>query len=522
MRVRTYDRQQAAPNTAGGVLMQGAGTAELGQARALANVGTVTGQIAAANNEIDARLRASERSLKLGRLKLDYELQAGALLEQRATDPTRYGTLAEDMGKVRGQLRDQTLKLAGDDEFLRQSLSHELTQLDMRADIETRRLARTQQIDYSKSVMRSALDDYSRMHARSTPADRIDIEREVEGLIGAQVHAGIISAEDGVKLAISWSSDAAANDIMQQMQDPGQIRQLQSKLLDPNEYPALAPEERTRLQGTVDRLIEQDDRERIRLAEKSERDAERAFKDAQAQNAAGFRVRIMEGLGSERELTMALETGQIDLPAFNSLLPALQAEREQRDDPTRVVQLQRAVGDGSATEAQVWSAYADGGLSKDTALALMKQVESVRRGGGVLARDDVQRQRAHIDAMVGGVRGPLAVLDSASSQRVANAVRDYDERVAAEYDRAKAEGRPFNPKAIADEIVDLYRASPPDRLALPRPRYAGSRPASIEDVQLVRQRTAEALLAGDILPAQAAEQERLLQQYEAALTPVMP
>ncbi|MCB1631040.1 MAG: hypothetical protein KDI23_04365 [Pseudomonadales bacterium] len=519
MRVRAYDRQVAAPSTAGGVLLQGAGTAEQGQARGLATVGEVTAEVARANNELDARLRASERSLKAGRLKLDYELKAGALLEQRSADPTLYGSLSQDMAKARGKLRDQTLQLAGDDELLRRALTHEIDQLDQRAAIETRRIARTQQIDVTKGVMTSTLADYARLYAGSSPADRASIATEVNDIIGAQVHAGIVSAEEGVKLSMGWQSDVEANDIMQQMQDPGQIRQLQAELLDPGIYPALAPDDRTRLQGMVDRLIEQDDRERIRLAEKAERDAERALKDAQDARAAEFRVGIMEGAVGERDLTMALETGQIDLQAFNSLLPALQAEREQRDDPTRVVRLQRDIGDGTASEAQVWSAYADGALSKGTAVALMKQAESVRRGGGVLARDDVQRQRAYVDATVGGMRGPLAVLDSASSQRVANAIREYDERVAAEYDRAKADGRPFDPKAVADAVVDLYRPSPPDRLALPRPLFAGERPSSLEDVQAVRQRTAEAAFSGDITPEQAAEQERLLQQYEEALAP---
>lgn len=337
---------------------------------------------------------------------------------------------------------------------------------------------------------------------------------------GAQA-AGWDAAKEEAELR-KWTGMMEGNAVRRRLADPAQVEGLYAQLLDESQFPGLDPKTRTTLIGQAATQVERVQRDRIAAAERADRLAERAVKDMQATNAGQLRVGIMGGEVTEQQLTTMLQERKISLKDFNQLLPALRGEIEQNDDPDSVVSLTKDIYDGTADERYVWQAYADGRLSKDTATRLMSTIESVRKGGGVLGRDDVKRGREFVDQMVGGTRGPLAILDSQSSQRVASALRDYDEAVQAEDEAARAEGRPPDFKRITDDVVSRYK--PDDQVtlsALPRP-YGYTGPRAQIDIEGAKAAVADAYDRGDLSAAQMAEQAALLRQYEDILNRPKP
>jgi hypothetical protein len=319
-----------------------------------------------------------------------------------------------------------------------------------------------------------------------------------------------------------WTGMMEGNAVRRQLADPNKVEGLYASLLDESQFPGLDPKTRTTLITQAATQVERVQRDRISAAERADRQAERAVKESQAGNAAQFRVGIMAGEVSESQLTAALQERRISLKDFNQLLPAMRGEVEQTDDPDTVVSLTKDLYDGTADERYVWQAYADGRLSKDTATRLMSTVESVRKGGGVLGRDDVKRGREDVDQLVGGTRGPLAILDTQSTQRVRSALRDYDEAIQAEDEAARAEGRQPDFRRIADEIVARWKPDDQATLsALPRP-YGYSGPRAQLNVEEAKAAIADAFDRGELSPAQIAEQVELLKQYETILNRPKP
>lgn len=278
-------------------------------------------------------------------------------------------------------------------------------------------------------------------------------------------------------------------------------RGLQVDLLDSAKYPGMQENERTRLLAQAGRMIEQEDREKTRALEHADRIQERAMKERQAQTAAGARLAVLSGNVGERDLEGMLQRREITLDDFDSLHRALTTEGAGSDDPSTVVNLQRDIPAGIATEAQVMSAWGDGRLSKTTAVDMLGKVDQARRNGGPLASEESKAARRYIDDNVGGVRGPLAVLDTESSQRVAAATREFEDRVLA--------GE--KPRAVSDDIVHRYAPVTSRPSQAPRFLVGGY---NDPDIEATRQATAQALAEGRLDPDEAAAQAALLQQYE--------
>lgn len=321
---------------------------------------------------------------------------------------------------------------------------------------------------------------------------------EAEALIDA---AGPAAGWDAAKVATEKlrrrGSMLASNASVRLREDP---RGLQADLLDETRYPGMDPRARERLLAQADRLIEQTDRERIRLTEKAERDQERAVKDAQADRAAQFRVRAMDGDVGEADLVIALERRDISLEQFNQLLTGLRTEDAGVDDPRTFVDLTRAISDGDAEERDVWSAYQDGRLSKSSAASLLDRVEQVRKAGGPLSTDVAKRARQHVDNIVGGVRGIAVTLGGEDAERLAGAIREYDERVMTGEE----------PWQVADSVTARYGLGSVKPRRAPRYLVGGY---SAPDIDATAAATVEALTRGEITEQQAIEEDRLLEEW---------
>lgn len=287
-------------------------------------------------------------------------------------------------------------------------------------------------------------------------------------------------------------------------------------LLDASKTEWLDEGTRTSLLDRADRLIEAEQRERIAASERAERQAERAMKDRQEANAGAFLVGVLKGEVTEPQLIRALEDRAISASDAKTLISTLRTEAEEADDPSAALTLRQGVYDGSAGLKDIQQAFQSKLISQGTAEELMAAAQTVRTQSGPLAQEDVSMARRFVDESVGGVRGPMAILDPESSRRTASAVREFDRLVQEEFARAQSEGKPFNAQGVAEDVVSRYQLADPGVTALPLPRYAVGDRRTL-DLQATRQATAEALARGEIDRATAASESRLLQQYEQAL-----
>lgn len=227
--------------------------------------------------------------------------------------------------------------------------------------------------------------------------------------------------------------------------------------------------------------IEAQRRENVRLAEKAERDAEDAIEDAQEQRAAELFDRITEGALSDRQLDEELNKRTIKGNDYIMLRRTLESEAAPEDDPDVYRILLEDAHDEVLTEDRIFAARANGLIRDETMRDLLGRIDRVM--------DEGEREALeYIRANVGGVRGPLAILDSQASQREAMAIREARSRM----DQGE------NVWNVADDIVKRFRPDDPDVSAMPRPMFPEGNPDTLEGIEASSARTVQAFQAGEI------------------------
>ena len=290
--------------------------------------------------------------------------------------------------------------------------------------------------------------------------------------------------------------------------DLGNFAGARDVLADERYFADLPGDQRQTLSAAID-TAEDARNERV---EKVRRDAEAVAKESREQTAAALTLGIAEGATTEGKLIEALRGRLIDRSQFNQLSNALASGQEGADHPVAALALRADALDGRAGVVEILNSHAAGEITLGTAEELLGVADQVSRRGGVLARADVRGARAIVDQTIGGVRAPLAVLDSAASERTQNALREFDARIR----QAGDKGAPFEPFAIADEVVEAYRLTPPSPTAFRKPKYlVGTR--AKPNVDETMRRTLGALDNGLITPEEAMEELRNLDRIEDAL-----
>ena len=252
----------------------------------------------------------------------------------------------------------------------------------------------------------------------------------------------------------------------------------------------------------------------LREQERAERLADKAAKASREDLELSYINRILAGeIVSEGDIIADGRTRNLDGGQVNRLVTMLRSEGAVEDDPLLLLTINDAVQNADPNAMNHIVTGMEAGLLKPaTAASLVRNLNEAERRGGPMARDDVKRARRYLDQVVGGVRGPLAVLDTASSIRVANATRAFDETIRA----LEEKGAQYNASAVADEIAQQYRLVEEPISAMPKPRYlVGSR--STPDVDATRQETLRALDSGEISPEEASVELELLERIEDAM-----
>lgn len=263
-----------------------------------------------------------------------------------------------------------------------------------------------------------------------------------------------------------------------------------------------------RLRYETDTRAEAASNERVRARAEQERLDDQARKDAQTANAADLRAGIMNGTISETVLTDSLTRRDITLTDFNGLLGALRTASAPTDDTELVLQMLVGIREGWRGTDDVLAAR--GAFTTDTVKELLGLADEVQRRGGPLGREDVRRDLAEIDALVGGDRTAFgALLNPANAEKAINAQRDYIARVRAGDDPATAR----------QAVLDRFRPTPPSLEALGRSPYwqgprGGTRAELVARLDEAKRAVARAKAEGALDPAAEIRELRLLVEYQ--------
>ena len=326
-----------------------------------------------------------------------------------------------------------------------------------------------------------------------SPSKRQAKLRDGQGEIARSIISEVINTDEDDRFDRARS--LLASDELEEVLDPADRRQITNRLLV---------------------LEEAQRKENVRLQKEQEALEEKVLKERQDTKEIELIAEILapESEVTEDRLVMEALTGNISREGLGRLRTILDSEAGGEDDPDTVLGLTQDALDADPTVPdRVAEAMETGSISGNTAVEIYGKFEGAQRRGGALAREDVKRARRFVDQTIGGVRGPLAVLDSASSARVQRALRDFDNAVT----QAESLGQDPNPQDIADNIVARYRVTPPAPNEFAKPRFlVGTR--AQPDIQATTQRTLQALDAGEISRTEAAQELRLIDEIAEAVS----
>jgi hypothetical protein len=201
---------------------------------------------------------------------------------------------------------------------------------------------------------------------------------------------------------------------------------------------------------------------------------------------------------TQKQLDDLLAARDLSISMHKDLSSMILATGASRDVPEAVLELDDMEMADKPPEAILHTAkamYRDGRITKAEYRSRVKAVHSQSE------TPEVKDYRKFVADSI-ATAGPLAVLDPATSQRKASAIREYNERTAS--------GSQENPRDVADDIVQRYRLSDPGPTAYPNPRFLdGDRmdPAALERAKAA---TVRAFKAGGITQAQAVSEAQLI------------
>lgn len=265
-----------------------------------------------------------------------------------------------------------------------------------------------------------------------------------------------------------WFMDVAGEGIAQ-----GQV---QGDISTTNNLDAvLTPEQMTGLQNYAEASFAQEVQRRNAMQTAMEQ-----AKTAQTEsNYANLQVAVARKQVDLTGIVQALESQQITTEQYRTLRSDYLKQSEDEGDPQLFSQMNVQALQGQLSFSDVMAEKER--LSDRELNDLIGTVDQVQRRGGVLARDDVQRARGYLDQLVGGVRGPLATLDTEASTRVASALREFD---------TMAEDNPDNAWKIADQLAARYSPTATATGFIPPPRFFEG--GSVGTVSELKQRAGEA------------------------------
>lgn len=241
-----------------------------------------------------------------------------------------------------------------------------------------------------------------------------------------------------------------------------------------------------------------------RVAERREREQEKALKKEQNDLELDLRIQLANGALAEKDIVEAGRSRRLRPEQFEQLMDDLKKEDgEGKGDPAALLNHTLQIIDGSATDDSI---LRDPGLTSKDKIALIEKRRNAEEKQGdereKRIKTDLGRIKDQIQPWIIST-GPLAQLVKQDEQILfQQALTEAEERIRA--------GEPA--EAITSDVIQRYRRAEPTSDSLPRLRYG-----TADDLTEAKRRLAAAVTKQEIDQLAAEREAELIQQYERAL-----
>ena len=224
-------------------------------------------------------------------------------------------------------------------------------------------------------------------------------------------------------------------------------------------------------------------------------------------------VLIVDDKIGEAQIEFMFAKGNISFKQRSTLLKLTQVDDVTTDD-SAMLTLAIRIRKGESSFEEIAEAA---NISSEDKLRLVSVQDQVNKQGAILATREVKDLMNSLDNRIGGVRGPLAILDLAASERVDIALTKFRKRV--------VEGE--DPQTVFDDILKGFKSDfsrdplyQIDLLARPD-KWVGNRFGKkaelVERTEDAIRATAKSFGAGEISQKEYFKQLRLLDEYEKVI-----
>lgn len=491
----------------GGLTALGAGLNELGQ----------VGQRAAdltAQRDLAVQQAARVQTLNDTRIKALSDLTDLKMKYGNDSDPaTMQARWLADSNAIKQKYVDQF----GEDPGLRDSFTKDFDQWQLRDKVDVAGDAARKISDAGRAQLNQGLDTLSAMMAQtSDPIRRQQIQSAADLAIQDGINAGYLTAVQGGEASrkfIGSADEAAVRGLI--IANPDAALQA---LQDPQRFAGLDEVKRTSLVDMATRRVDSLRSDRIRLAEKADRDAEKQLKlqgDAAEKDLWG---KLHDGTLSRDDIEAQRRV--LDPAAYKGLLVGLDKHNDDRavDDIDTVARLQNLVGSqdiaSDATEA-----LKSGHLKVDTFNSLMEKNRQFRASNAPDSPYKSGRSLISTTLDPGSLlSGPAATI-ARSGQ--AQALVEFDNWTAANPQASRADAL-----VEAQNTIRRYQVINFDQMSLATglPRtYSGSRKAlTAADLDRAEQQTINDLDAHRLTREQATQELQKIRNWREILKSKAP
>jgi hypothetical protein len=509
--IPTYEARQSAPNAR----LVPTGSAESFGGAIAQQLGETARQTQGEADELanmDFLRARARRTQALSAARVDALGKLSDLSTKYANDPDP-GTVPQRWKEGRDQLLETYKTQFGGDTGLYRTFKNDFDEYALRERITVEQGATKQLGLTGRAQLDSQIDTLASMAAQTDdPARLLQIHATAKLAINDGISAGYIDPVDAGKVERSFFSKGDEAKVRQLIvNDPATAA---VKLADPSQFTNLDEVKRSQLLDTATRRVDSIRSDQIRLAEKADRDADKALTKAGQTVAKNLWAQVTDHTITRDDVEAQRQVLPVD--EYKALLVALNSDDAKEDDVGTLAALEAGLGQ-------------PGFAALATAAAQRREIKTstftsyMEKNRSLTGQDRTQQQKT-LDDGRGYVRQTLdpGALLSGPSAAIAragmvNALQEYDTWASAHPDAGRDQ---INAKTR--EIIGGYQVINYQQLSLATglPKgFTGSRESLTEkDLAASKTRVLAELDAGTLTKDEAALELRKLKDWSAILT----
>lgn len=444
-----------------------------------------------------------EAAKSMGELELEFDRDTDF-----ATQPQRFDERTKALREeMLGRITSSTVKGAFQRDFDKLAISK---------GISVKRDAFKREIDSGVASMDANLDTYAELAAGArNDVEYADLVGQARLEIQSKADAGFISREAAGKKERAFLSKLDEAQVLARMNGGEESVAGVLDDLRGGGYKNLDEVARERMIRTGQARADSISRERVAGEDRRERRAERELKHGQALAEADFISKVDQDPDSVNEVRLrdALSSQKISADGYRLIVARRQGNLGGVDNPHVVTDLQaRMIRDKEDIHEELTRAAENKQISAKTLGDLMG--ENQRRQEGLAQQDwrnDSERDAfENLRLSISGDKSGLAILDTNTAQRLADAQREFRQRV---------KGQAEDEWAVLDDIKAKYiqNVAPP-----PKVGYGIGEPKSIDDIKAGGLSLRAKRDAGQISASDYEREMRVLMQWQQSLPTAQP